>query len=159
MHPNTIDGVRTRHTSVDKACSCSLPHLALDPQNPIHLNICISDSMSAGSSEPFKNYTSCVASFSAPARPTGSSSSLRSLSPKPRCTLADPSTPLLPPSSDEKDELSQAEQAASSSWQKWHDAKQQLSKDASDDDKASVDRLQEEAERKQADLKALQNLC
>lgn len=72
--------------------------------------------------------------------------------------MVDPTTPP-PPSSDEKDELSQAEQAASSSWQKWHDAKQQLSKNASDDDKASVDRLQEEAERKQADLKALQNLC
>lgn len=65
MHPSTIDGVWTRHTSVDKACSCSLPLLALDPQNPIHLNISISDSMSAGSSEPFKNYTSCVASLSA----------------------------------------------------------------------------------------------
>jgi IS5 family transposase len=59
----------------------------------------------------------------------------------------------------EQAELKTAEDAAASTWQAWHDAKEALGNDASEPEKAEVNRLKGEAERKQDDLKALQPMC
>lgn len=91
--------------------------------------------------EPYKVYTPSV--------------HLHPFSLPPPCSLAH--SDLLPfrrHCRSEQTELKAAEDAASSTWQTWHDAKTE-----GKTNEADLQKLLDEAERKQDDLKALQPIC